>query len=137
MILMIRKAKRPQQVCINPDCPAKVIPFTPGEKCPKCPEGELVLRKSVYGHFAACNKFPKCHYIVKRKKDDGSVVAPLKSAKKGKETAPAAETAVHAAKTAPRTPDKDVVMTVPAPEAEKKHKRAAKPRAKKAKEPQA
>lgn len=77
MILMIRKAKRPQQVCINPDCPAKVIPFTPGEKCPKCKEGELVLRKSVYGQFAACNKFPKCRYIVKRKKDE-SAVAPLK-----------------------------------------------------------
>ncbi len=63
MILMIRKAKRPQQVCINPDCPAKVIPFTPGRKCPKCGTGELVLRKSVYGQFAACNKFPKCFYI--------------------------------------------------------------------------
>jgi DNA topoisomerase-1 len=119
MIIMIRKAKRPQTVCINPDCPAKMIPFAPGEKCPKCSEGELVLRKSVYGHFAACNKFPKCRYIVKRKKDD-STVAPLEGAKAGKK-----------AKTA-ETPAKDVVMTVPAPEAaakkpKKKAKKTAKP----------
>ncbi len=76
MILMIRKAKRPQQVCINPDCPNKKIPFEAGRKCPKCNEGELVLRKSVYGQFAACNKFPKCHYIEKRKKDESTVVPP-------------------------------------------------------------
>lgn len=95
MILMIRKAKRPQQVCINPDCPAKVIPFEAGRKCPKCNEGELVLRKSVYGQFAACNRFPKCRYIERAKKDE-SVVAPLKKTKPGE----APETAVPVAKKA-------------------------------------
>ncbi len=69
MITMIRKAKRPQTVCINPDCPSKKISFEEGRKCPKCKEGELVLRKSVYGQFIACNKFPKCRYIEKPKKE--------------------------------------------------------------------
>ncbi len=95
MILMIRKAKRPQQVCINPDCPAKRIPFDPGQKCPKCAEGELVLRKSVYGQFAACNKFPKCHYIVKRKKDE---TEPAKAAEKKAEPLKQAVTAKNAEK---------------------------------------
>lgn len=72
IITMIRKAKRPQQVCINPDCPVKKIPFEEGRKCPKCGEGELVLRKSVYGQFAACNRFPKCRYIEKAKKKEGT-----------------------------------------------------------------
>jgi DNA topoisomerase-1 len=70
MIIMIRKGKRPQQVCINPDCPAKTIPFEAGRKCPKCGEGELVIRKSVYGQFVACNRFPKCRYIEKVKKEE-------------------------------------------------------------------
>lgn len=119
MILMIRKAKRPQQVCINPDCPAKVIPFTPGEKCPKCTEGELVLRKSVYGQFAACNKFPKCRYIVKRKKDDSTVI-PLKGKKGAK-----------AAKEAPAiTPSAPAVEAAPAEKPKKKRasKKAASPK---------
>ena len=47
MIVMIRKGKRPQQVCINPDCPSKRIHFEEGRKCPKCTEGELVLRLSL------------------------------------------------------------------------------------------
>jgi DNA topoisomerase-1 len=73
MITMIRKAKRPQLVCINPDCPAKKIPFEEGRKCPSCKEGTLVLRKSVYGQFAACGRFPKCRYIERRKKD-GTII---------------------------------------------------------------
>ncbi len=85
MVTMIRKAKRPQTVCINPDCPAKKIPFEAGQKCPKCSEGELVLRKSVYGQFVACNKFPKCRYIVKKKKEDSEFPSKFKKpAKKGK-----------------------------------------------------
>jgi DNA topoisomerase-1 len=107
MVTMIRKAKRPQTVCINPDCPAKKIPFEAGQKCPKCSEGELVLRKSVYGQFVACNKFPKCRYIVKKKKDEGLI--PIKDLKKGKagkktkeEAAPKAKPAAEAAKEAPQ-----------------------------------
>jgi DNA topoisomerase-1 len=89
MITMIRKAKRPQTVCINPDCPSKKISFEAGKKCPKCKEGELVLRKSVYGQFIACNKFPKCRYIEKVKKEDKGEVSgkPAKAAKPGKKPA--------------------------------------------------
>ena len=87
MVTMIRKAKRPQTVCINPDCPAKKIPFEEGKKCPKCTDGDLVLRKSVYGQFIACNKFPKCRYIEKRKKEDSEF--PVK-APKGKVVKPKA-----------------------------------------------
>ncbi len=87
MIVMIRKAKRPQQVCINPDCPSKKIHFEEGKKCPKCKEGELVLRKSVYGQFIACNKFPKCRHIERAKKEDKGEAKPGKKAvKAGKKT---------------------------------------------------
>lgn len=73
IILMIRKAKKPQEVCINVDCPAKVMEHEAlaGTTCSRCSEGKLVLRKSVYGHFLACNKFPKCRFIQgqRRKKE--------------------------------------------------------------------
>lgn len=65
MIKIIKKAKRPQEVCINQDCKSKTgagIAFKE-KPCPKCGEGTVVLRHSIYGSFAACNKFPKCHYI--------------------------------------------------------------------------
>lgn len=78
LILMIRKAKKPQQVCINPDCPSKKVEEKIKKRaCPKCKKGKLVLRKSVYGSFLACDKYPKCRYTeninnnnkkVKRKK---------------------------------------------------------------------
>ncbi|MEK6961455.1 MAG: DNA topoisomerase I [Nanoarchaeota archaeon] len=69
VILMIRKAKKPQEVCINPDCPAKKLENEEkaGTDCPKCKEGKLVLRKSVYGHFLACGRFPKCRFIEGRR----------------------------------------------------------------------
>ncbi|MEM4263958.1 MAG: topoisomerase DNA-binding C4 zinc finger domain-containing protein, partial [Candidatus Woesearchaeota archaeon] len=68
MIKMIRKGKRPQEVCINPNCPTKKVEINIGKKkCPKCGEGEMVLRRSVYGAFLACNKYPKCRYIEKIK----------------------------------------------------------------------
>lgn len=84
MIIMIRKGKRPQQVCINPDCPAKAIPFEPGRKCPKCGEGGLVIRKSVYGQFIACNKFPTCRYIERAKKEEAPEKQEASSAKPAK-----------------------------------------------------
>jgi len=55
--------------------PAKVIrqPKTPEEEklskeervCSKCGKGKMVLRKSVYGSFLACNQYPKCRNIEK------------------------------------------------------------------------
>jgi DNA topoisomerase-1 len=69
MLKMIRKAKRPQEVCINPDCPKKLPDVELKDKiCPKCKEGEMVLRKSVYGAFYACNRFPKCRNILRSAK---------------------------------------------------------------------
>lgn len=65
MIKMIRKGKKPQDVCINKECPSKKVPDIGKRKCPKCKEGQLVVRKSVYGAFIACNKFPKCRHTEK------------------------------------------------------------------------
>ena len=66
LITMIRKGKKPQELCINPDCPSKKVDQKFKERpCPKCKEGTLVLRKSVYGSFIACNKYPRCKYTEK------------------------------------------------------------------------
>ena len=74
IVLMIRKGKKPQEVCINPECPAKkVTTEKEGTTCPKCGKGKLVIRTSVYGSFLACDQYPKCRYIesLKKIKDDG------------------------------------------------------------------
>lgn len=65
MIKMIRKGKRPQEVCINLDCPTKGVTDVEETPCPKCKEGTMIVRKSVYGAFLACNRFPKCRCIKK------------------------------------------------------------------------
>ncbi len=70
MIKVIRKGKRPNNICFNKACPSKKITKEEkaeikkeeGKLCPKCKQGTLVVRKSVYGTFMACNKFPKCRY---------------------------------------------------------------------------
>jgi DNA topoisomerase-1 len=66
-VLIIRKGKRPQEVCINPQCKGKVhagkkAHEREGQPCPKCKVGKLILRKGIYGEFIACDKFPKCRY---------------------------------------------------------------------------
>jgi DNA topoisomerase-1 len=63
---------------------------TTGEKCPECKEGDIVLRRSKFGKFYACNRFPDCTY--KRSfqveteylcpKDEGKVI--MKKTKKGR-----------------------------------------------------
>ncbi|MBW2969941.1 DNA topoisomerase I [Candidatus Woesearchaeota archaeon] len=65
MVKIIRKGKRPQEVCINLDCPGKEVPDYKETPCPKCKEGKMVLRKSIYGGFLACNRFPKCRNIAR------------------------------------------------------------------------
>ncbi|MBW2967311.1 DNA topoisomerase I [Candidatus Woesearchaeota archaeon] len=74
IIMVINRGKRPQEVCINPDCPGKrsedkeaqkeADKVESGEiekKCPKC--GKLMaLRKSVYGSFYGCTGYPKCRH---------------------------------------------------------------------------
>jgi len=74
-IIEINRGKIPKRLCINPKCVTKklqspelkeeereLIKNIVEEECPKCKEGILVVRKSVYGHFLGCNKFPKCRY---------------------------------------------------------------------------
>lgn len=75
-VLIIKKRKRPQEVCINPKCPGKMDVYSEEKKkeiediekgnvekkCPKCKEGKLVVRKSIYGAFLGCNRYPKCRY---------------------------------------------------------------------------
>jgi DNA topoisomerase-1 len=72
IITIIKKAKRPQQVCINIDCPSKAVDETlfRGRKCPQCKEGDLVLRRSIYGAFIACNRFPKCRHTERIQKPE-------------------------------------------------------------------
>ncbi len=67
VILVIRRGKRPQELCINPECPSKSAgdSSNEGEPCPKCKEGKLVLRKSIYGQFYGCSNYPKCRFIKK------------------------------------------------------------------------
>lgn len=72
-ILVIKKAKRPQELCLNVNCASKhegvsakeVHDLETGKivkNCPTC-KNPLVLRKSVYGTFLGCSTFPKCRYI--------------------------------------------------------------------------
>ncbi len=78
-VLAIKKARQPMEFCLNPKCPTKLLKGEAGEqakaiatgetkrKCPKCNEGDIVLRSSIYGKFLACNRFPKCRYTEKLK----------------------------------------------------------------------
>ena len=75
-IQVIRKGKRPQELCINPACTSKLEegvtmeegkkkePQKVDKKCPKCGL-DLVLRNGFYGQFIACPGFPKCKYTEK------------------------------------------------------------------------
>jgi ssDNA-binding Zn-finger/Zn-ribbon topoisomerase 1 len=36
--------------------------------CPKCKEGKLIVRKSKYGNFLGCSRFPDCDYMESFKK---------------------------------------------------------------------
>ena len=68
-VLAIRRGKKPQDICINLDCPLKKIDNSKeNEPCDKCKTGKFVVRKSIYGNFIACNNFPKCKNLVYSKK---------------------------------------------------------------------
>ncbi len=68
MLSIIRKGKKPQELCINSDCPSKKVKLqNEGKQCPKCKEGKMVIRKSIYGSFLACDRYPNCRYIEKNK----------------------------------------------------------------------
>ncbi len=74
------KKKSVNEFCLNPKCKTKYVEGKAGKEakavakgeiekeCPKCKEGKLVLRKSIYGSFYGCSSFPKCKYIEKIEK---------------------------------------------------------------------
>src|SRR5690606_3901734 len=69
-MLSIQQAKKaPQFVCINSACPTKKEPEkaveADGKPCPTCKEGVLKLRKSLYGSFLGCSRYPKCKHTEK------------------------------------------------------------------------
>jgi DNA topoisomerase I len=86
-IVQIIKAKKFQQLCINPLCANKVSEDkdvrkeianvengTVSKICPKC-KGNLVVRKSIYGTFYGCSGFPKCRYT-ERIRENGNQQPP-------------------------------------------------------------
>ena len=76
-VLAIKKARQPMEFCLNPKCPTKLVEGEAGaqakaiakgevkRKCPKCNEGDIVLRSSIYGKFYGCSRYPKCRYTEK------------------------------------------------------------------------
>ena len=76
------KKKRPQELCLNKECESKHVEGEAGkhakaiakgeikQKCPKCEEGNVVLRKSLYGSFLGCDRYPKCKHIEKLVNED-------------------------------------------------------------------
>ena len=77
MVFAIKRGKRPREFCINPKCKSKYVSGDAGKEakeiakgiiekeCPQCKEGKLVLRKSIYGSFYGCSRFPKCRHTEK------------------------------------------------------------------------
>jgi len=74
-VIVIKKGKKPQDVCINSHCKSKVSAEQQAQidkveegkiekKCPKCGKN-LVLRKSFYGQFYGCPGYPNCKHIEK------------------------------------------------------------------------
>lgn len=67
----------------------KVKTESTGEKCPDCPEGEIVIRTGKFGKFLSCSTYPECKYTkpyVEYVKDvvcpqDGGRVKTMKSRK--------------------------------------------------------
>jgi len=102
MIKMIRRGKRPQEVCINLDCPSKGAMTAEERPCDKCGEGTMIVRKSVYGAFLACNRFPKCRNIA-RISAEGGEAKPAKKAVKKKAKKKAKKTTKKAAKKTTKT----------------------------------
>jgi len=98
VVKIIKKRKRPQDVCINSKCPGKMEGYAPDKlkemediesgklekKCPKCKEGNLVVRKSIYGSFLGCNQYPKCRFTEKFEKEEN--IDDLKNKNSSKES---------------------------------------------------
>lgn len=75
MINVQQARRKPENICVNPDCPSKKVKDENGHKirhfpeegmqCPECKEGKMVLRKSFYGTFLGCDNYPKCKTMMK------------------------------------------------------------------------
>ena len=77
MVKKIVKRKQAQEFCLNPECKSKYAEGEAGKlakniakgkvekKCPQCKNGNLVLRKSIYGSFLGCSNYPRCKHIEK------------------------------------------------------------------------
>ncbi len=67
-VIVFRARRRPQEVCINPNCETKkqeeekLKELVKDKKCPNCGT-QLVVKSSAYGFFLACPGYPKCKYI--------------------------------------------------------------------------
>lgn len=70
-LIDIKAKKRGKRVyCFNLECESKEVAKEDelklaeheGKPCPRCKEGDLVLRKSVFGSFIGCSRYPKCRY---------------------------------------------------------------------------
>ena len=65
------------ELCLNKECPSKHLEGEAGKEakdiakgkvekeCPQCKDGKIILRKSIYGAFLGCSKYPKCKYTEK------------------------------------------------------------------------
>ena len=67
-VLVIKARRRPQEICINPNCESKkkeeerLKEIAKGKTCPNC-GSDLIVKSGVYGTFLACPGYPKCKYI--------------------------------------------------------------------------
>ncbi|MEK6808408.1 MAG: DNA topoisomerase I, partial [Nanoarchaeota archaeon] len=64
-IIEVVRNKRKQELCVNSSCESKQL-IQDNEKvdtqCPKCKEGKLLIRNSIYGSFLGCSQYPKCRH---------------------------------------------------------------------------
>ncbi len=66
VILIKFKGRKKQEICSNPKCESRQPKDSQEEKpCPKCKDGLLKLRSSVYGDFYGCINYPKCKHTEK------------------------------------------------------------------------
>lgn len=69
----------------------KVAVETTGEKCPKCREGEVIIRTGKFGKFLSCDRYPECDYKAQYVEYAGNHLCPtcggrvvIKKSRKGK-----------------------------------------------------
>lgn len=69
----------------------KVQVESTGEKCPKCREGEVIIRTGKFGKFLSCSRYPECDYKAQYVEYAGANLCPtcggrvvIKKSRKGK-----------------------------------------------------